>query len=61
MSSDKKVPQPSKRTATPPDLARALQELYAEKNPHLPPLEKIAKAAAASSPSKKPLKDKNPH
>lgn len=35
----KKSPPPSKQTATPSDLAKALLDGYAKKYPHLPPLE----------------------
>ncbi|MCK9374775.1 MAG: hypothetical protein M0P73_01350 [Syntrophobacterales bacterium] len=60
MSSDKKVPQPSKRTATPPDLAKALQDAYAEKYPHLPPLENHMKDLEDQK-EREALKDKNRH
>jgi len=39
MPHSKKVRKSSKRTATPPDLAKLLQEEYAKKYPHLPPLD----------------------
>ncbi len=35
----KRSPPPSKQTAPPPDLVKALSDAYAEKYPHLPPLE----------------------
>ncbi len=66
MSSNKKVPKPSKQTTTPPDLAKVLQDAYAEKYPHLPPLDSHMKDLEAQKErealkERNPLKDKNPH